>query len=92
MATHTQTHMLSGKGTEDVTWAWQPLSSFSVTLPMEKPEHQPPEVVSGSFAKHLLDQTPEDRAGEEGSHRADTRRGPCQPPAPHLPQPQETTS
>lgn len=31
MHARTHTHTLSGKGTEGVTWAWQPLSSFTVS-------------------------------------------------------------
>lgn len=76
-----------------MTWARQLLSSFSVTFPMEKPKHQPPEVVSGSFARNPREprRRPERRGGREQQSRG--REGPLSAPsAPNLPQPQETTS
>lgn len=64
-----------------MAWAWQLLSSLSVTVPPEKPEHQPPEVVSGSCAKHLP-RAEQERAAEQG--RGGTSASPS---APNLPAP-----
>lgn len=55
----------------------QLLRCLSVTFPLDKPKHQPPEeVVSGSSAKHLPQQS------RGGSSRAEAGRGLCSPQRP----------
>lgn len=78
--TDPQTHPLSERGAEGVAWAWQLLSALTVSLCPRRSLSTNPDVVSGSSAKHLPDQS---RREQQSRGRRDL----CQPSAPICPGP-----
>lgn len=79
--TDTHTHTLSERGTEGVTWAWQLLSSLTVSLSPWRTLSTNPQ--KKWFLAHRLSTSPQGQ-GRRGSSRAEAGRDLWQPPVPPI--------